>query len=82
MDCIELATKLGIRKSSTEHKYFCFNKNAHKNEDKNPSLMIYPESFTCCACGIKGNNIELFKLFTGKTVPEYYEYIGESTKKK
>lgn len=81
MDCIELATKLGIRKSSTEHKYFCFNKNAHKNEDKNPSLMIYPESFTCCACGIKGNNIELFKLFTGKTVPEYYEYIGESTKK-
>lgn len=81
MDCTELAQKLGIRKSTTEHKYFCFNKNAHKNEDNNPSLVIYPESFTCCACGIKGNNIELFKLFTGKTVAEYYEYIGESTKK-
>lgn len=81
MDCIELATKLGIRKSTTEHKYFCFNKNSHKNEDSNPSLMIYPESFTCCACGIKGNNVELFKQFTGKTVAEYYEYIGEPTKK-
>jgi len=66
IDCREIAVRLGVQpqdgtySASAENSTFhCFNKAAHKNGDRNPSLSIYYGGFLCGGCGIKGNRRDL-----------------------
>jgi len=60
----EIARELGLRKSK-DGNWHCFNTRSHNNDDKKASLSISEDGkgFNCFGCGIKGNNIELVKLF-------------------
>lgn len=45
----------------------CFNTTAHPNGDRNPSLVLQPDTntFECKSCGIKGDALKMIELIKG-----------------
>ena len=67
IDCRDVAIKLGIKATTTNFKdktavpFHCFTSH-HKNGDKNASLSIYDNGYTC-GCGIHGNTTDLIQEY-------------------
>ena len=76
MNMIEVATKLNF--TLRGRLISCFNKSAHANGDKNPSMYLYENSFQCKACGIKGNKAEFVKENLHIDFQKAMEWLGES----
>jgi hypothetical protein len=54
----------------------CFNQDAHKNGDANPSCQLFDESFKCYGCGITGDIYDAVEILEGiddKT--KQYEFV-------
>ncbi len=69
----EIAEKLGIKVKGKSAR--CYNKSAHKSGDLHPSLVFYPNSYKCMACGVNGNSIELIKEVTNCDFQEALNWI-------
>ena len=65
----ELAISLGInvRGGVGTAAAHCFNTAAHPNGDRNPSLVLQPDTntFECKSCGVRGDGIKLIELVKG-----------------
>jgi hypothetical protein len=83
VDVRTLARDLRVKVLPNGREAHCFNANAHSHEDRNPSLSLDRERFTCHAagCGVKGDAIELVKLVHGVSFKEALDwlagYVGE-----
>lgn len=59
VDVRELARYLDIKVHANNKLAHCFNSSGHKNGDKNPSLLLFGDSYTCKGCGIHGDAFDL-----------------------
>lgn len=73
----------GLNAEERNGKFSCFNKSAHKHNDKNPSLSLYKGQdglthFKCFSCNMQGNITDLVEYKTGITdKKEIYKYLLE-----
>jgi len=77
---VDLARQLGLEVTG-RNTAKCFNKTAHKNGDKHPSLSfdIKTNRFTCFACGVKGDIFDLYGQVRGVEFKQAVEELGNLT---
>ena len=70
LDCRQIAERYGVRfrqRSSTWWTGHCFNTEAHRRGDRNPSLSMSAQGYTCFSvnCAISGDALSLIAHFEG-----------------
>jgi len=84
VDCRDLADHLGVeitRRHGREFQARCPNGHAHKHGDKNPSMTIRADRFTCWAstCGERGDCFALVQLVRGCDFRDALRYLADWT---
>ena len=77
---IDLAKQLGIEFTRPKTAR-CFNRSAHNNGDKNPSLSFDTDKnrFYCFACGVKGDIFDLYREVKGVDFKQALAELGALT---
>lgn len=78
-DCREEAKELGVKLAShagDNISAHCFNKAAHPDGDRRPSMSIGKKFWQCFACTARGNVIDLYMQFNGWNYLEARNYLA------
>jgi len=80
IDIVSFAESLGVEVMPNRKNARCFNKQAHKHGDQNPSLAFTKTKsgegyFKCFACGISGSIVDLYAFVKGIEVGEAIKEI-------
>lgn len=84
---IEVLDSYGLEYKLKSGEYYatCANKEAHRNQDKHPSMRCNDKLgpgglFVCDACGVRGNKFQLIALLEGTTTKEIWRMVREKFK--
>lgn len=82
IDLREIAIRLGVQPQGGTYNpqqepstFHCFNKSAHPNGDRNPSLSIYFGGYVCGSCGVSGKREELIMEVLNCSVETAREWL-------